>query len=33
MLLSDYSDGLLSKEENMIVSQHLENCENCQKIA
>ena len=31
-ILVDYSDGLLSQEENMRVSQHLENCENCRNL-
>ncbi len=31
-ILVDYSDGLLSHEEMNMVSQHLENCENCRKL-
>ena len=31
-VLVDYSDGLLSREENIQVSQHLEKCKNCKKL-
>ena len=31
-MLVNYSDGLLPKEESGLVSQHLENCENCRKL-
>ena len=31
-ILVDYSDGLLQYEENELVSQHLDNCENCRKL-
>jgi hypothetical protein len=30
--LVDYSDGLLSHEENTLISQHLETCEKCRKL-
>ncbi|MBN2591073.1 MAG: zf-HC2 domain-containing protein [Sedimentisphaerales bacterium] len=32
-MLVDYSDGLLAQEENRIVSQHLDKCENCRKLS
>lgn len=31
-LLVDYSDGLLSQQETNLVSQHLDECENCRKL-
>ena len=31
-LLVDYSDNLLSQQETNLVSQHLSECENCQKL-
>ena len=31
-ILVDYSDGLLSQEENSLVEKHLNNCNNCQKL-